>query len=666
MSEQKRMWFQAYLPQILAATMVLGLYGFARPPAKDEAARAAMASRFGFERHELPSVAGPPPRSLRPVNPSLKHIQGWISAVGGAVALHDLDSDGLPNDVCYVETRTDQVIVAPVPGTPSRYAPFTLDASPLPWDGATMAPMGCLPRDLNEDGWADVVVYYWGRTPVAFLQKPGMPGQSVALGADAFTRQEVNPVVERWYSNAATFADVDGDGHPDFIITNYFPDGSHIIDENAPVPDGMQDSMTRAFNGGRNRWLRWTGATSGAAPSVTFQEMRSVLEDPALEEQIEHGWTLAVGAADLDGDLLPEVYFANDFGPDRMLHNRSERGRFRFASLSGEKGLATPNSKVLGRDSFKGMGVDFGDVNGDGLLDLYVSNISAEYSLLESHFLWESTGEVARMKDGVAPYVDRSEPRGVARSGWGWEARLADFDNDGVLEALQATGFLKGNRNSWPELQELATGNDQMLSLPESWPRFQGGDDLSGHQHNPFWVQDSSGRFHDLAPELGIATPEVTRGIATADVDGDGALDFAVGNQWEPSFAYRNRAASPGAFLGLRLLHPVAGTPASPLRVEAGRAPYGGKGTPALGASVKVRLPGGRHLVGQVDGGNGHSGKRSPELHFGLGRQDASAKLNVEVAWRDGTGRPHHQSLNLTLGWHTIVLGDEGVTEASR
>ena len=66
-----------------------------------------------------------------------------------------------------------QVIVAPVPGTPSRYQPFVLDAAPLPYDPGTMAPMGCLPGDLNEDGVMDLLVYYWGRPPIAFLGEDG-------------------------------------------------------------------------------------------------------------------------------------------------------------------------------------------------------------------------------------------------------------------------------------------------------------------------------------------------------------------------------------------------------------------------------------------------------------------------------------------------------------
>ena len=62
-------------------------------------------------------------------------------------------------------------------------------------------------------------------------------------------------------------------------------------------------------------------------------------------------------------------------------------------------------------------------------------------------------------------------------------------------------------------------------------------------------------------------------------------------------------------------------------------------------------------MVSQVDGGSGHSGKRAPEVHFGLGRLDPATPLRVDVRWRDGQGRPRATTLRLTPGRHSFVLG---------
>jgi hypothetical protein len=292
---------------------------------------------------------------------------------------------------------------------------------------------------------------------------------------------------------------------------------------------------------------------------------------------------------------------------------------------------------VLGNDSFKGMGVDFADLNGDGWPDIFVSNITASYALEESNFVFVSTGHPEAMRRGTAPYVDRSEPLGLSRGGWAWDAKLADFNNDGVYEALQAVGFVKGQADRWPELQELAMGNDELLADPRSWPRFQPGDDLCGRLHNPFFVE-SNGRYYDLAAELGLDQLHVSRGIAIADVDGDGLLDYAVANQWEPSVFVHNRSPHPGQFLGLRL------------RLAGDR--------PAIGAEAAVILPGGRRMVAQVDGGNGHSGKRSFDLHFGLGNIPADQPLSVTLRWRDSAGI-HQRKLEIAPGWHTVRLDKE-------
>ncbi|HEX6909103.1 MAG TPA: VCBS repeat-containing protein, partial [Longimicrobium sp.] len=529
--------------RIAAVAVVASLWGMARLPSLPDGEREEIAARFRFTAFPLAALPGPPPRTVRPVHPTLRSIDAWISSVGAAVALADADGDGLPNDVCHVDPRTDRVIVSPVPGTGARYAPFVLDAAPLPYAPATMAPMGCLPGDITEDGAPDLLVYYWGRTPVGFLRRRGSP-----MSAAGYVRAEVVAGGGRWYTNAAAFADVDGDGHHDLVVGNYFPDGARILDAAAGGGERMQHSMSRAYNGGRNRILLWAGP-------ARFREAAGVLTD-----EVAHAWTLAAGAADLDGDGLPELYFANDFGPDRLLHNRSRPGAPRFAVLEGVRTPRTPASKVLGRDSFKGMGVDFADLDGDGRLDIYVSNIAGEYALEESHFAWIATGRTEEMRRGVAPFVDRSEPLGLSRSSWGWESRLGDFDNDGVPEAVQAIGFARGRTNRWPELHETAMGNDQLLSSPGSWHRFEAGDaDLSGRDHPRFFVRDRGGRYHDLAEEVGLGTPQVTRGIATADVDGDGDLDLALANQWGPSRFLRNDAPRPGAFLGLHLLLPAGG-----------------------------------------------------------------------------------------------------------
>ena len=162
------------------------------------------------------------------------------------MALNDLDGDGLPNDACYVDTRIDKVIVAPVPGTPARYQPFTLDPITLPYDKATMARWVC-PETLTKTVFQDVLAYYWGRTPVAFIKQ-----DRTSLNANSYTRSEVVPGGARWYTNAATLADIDGDGHTDLIIGNFFADGARILDARAEVGDEMQDSMSLAQNGGQS------------------------------------------------------------------------------------------------------------------------------------------------------------------------------------------------------------------------------------------------------------------------------------------------------------------------------------------------------------------------------------------------------------------------------
>lgn len=619
-----------------AIVLVALCYVIAKLPVYTSPDTSTLAARFSFEKVPLPELAGHPPyQSVRNVHPSLARISAWVSSLGAAAALADLDGDGVANDLVHVDPRTDLITIMPVPGTGERYAAFALDRTFWAhnnYDISTVAPMGTLIGDFNEDGLLDVMVYFWGRTPVLYLRKPDGSFGNARIAAMSFVTRELVNSGELWYSNCATQADVDGDGHLDLVVGNYFQDGAKILhSKDFAGSVVMHEGKSKAVNGGKDRVLLWQKASSGAAPQAEFKEIID-----AMPEYVAHGWALAIGAADLDGDHLPEIYIANDFGPDHLLHNRSTRGQVKLVVLEGRRDAMTPKSCVLGQDSFKGMGVDFGDVNGDGLFDIYVSNIAAEFALTESHFLWLSTGETAKMKEGIAPYVNASERLGLSRSGFSWEARLADFDNDGVLEAMQACGFIKGKINRWPELQALGTSNDQIIHNPRFWPTFKPGADLSGHDCNPFFARGLDGKYHNVAAQLGLVEPMVTRGIAVADVDDDGRLDFVTANQWGPSYLFKNRCPNPGAFLGLRLLH--------------------ANHAPAIGAVARVNLADGRKLVAQVDGGTGHSGRRSPEIHFGLGTSDGSKPIAVEIDWRDRAGKIQHITRQFTPGWHTVEL----------
>jgi hypothetical protein len=205
-------------------------------------------------------------------------------------------------------------------------------------------------------------------------------------------------------------------------------------------------------------------------------------------------------------------------------------------------------------------------------------------------------------------------------------------------------------------------GNDQLLRDPRSWPSLQAGDDISGNGHNPFFVRGPDGRFHDIAAQLTLDQPLLSRGIATADVDGDGRLDYAVANQWGTSYFYRNESNHGGAFLGIRLRLPVGvGDGVSQTRVcreSVGAAVLPSR--PAIGAEARVFLAGRTPVVQQVDGGNGHSGKRSPDLQFGLGHLAGNEIVTVELRWRDARGGLQRETIQLSpSGWYTILLGRE-------
>jgi hypothetical protein len=271
--------------------------------------------------------------------------------------------------------------------------------------------------------------------------------------------------------------------------------------------------------------------------------------------------------------------------------------------------------------------------------------------------VWLSKGDPMAFSKGIAPYVPGSEQLGMSRSGWGWDTKFGDFDNDGEPEALQATGMIKGEINRWPQLQELGTSNDRIVSDPRLWPKFDEGTDISGNNVNPFFVRGKSGRMVNVSTELGMTEAYNSRGISVADVDGDGRVDYALANQWGPSFFFKNDSPHARPFLAFHLLMPVATDGQAEFKARPGHPGPDTIGRPAVGARAAVTLPGGKTMVDQVDGGSGHAGRSSPDIHFGLGAVAPDQQIDVELSWRNTRGQIERRSIRVTPGWHTVVLG---------
>ncbi len=638
------------VPGAAAVALAVTLFNAASLPSASAHELAKIAAPYKFS--EMPIAMPPgyhPSQTIRLVNPAYYHLRSWISSVGAGVALTDVTGHGRDDGMCMVDPRTNDVIVTYTPTAPSRdrFTPFVLNPAPLPMD-SSMAPMGCAPGDFTGGGRMGFLVYYWGRTPVLFLPRSNATSPS----ASAYQPTELVPEHSQsgqyggpdWNTNAVNIADFDGTGRPDIFIGNYFPD-SAVLDPHGLDNVQMPSSLSYAKNGGGDHVFEWAGAKSGPDPTVHYVE-----QPDAIPYTDSTGWTLAAASADLTGDGLPDLYIANDFGEGHLLYNVSAPGHIRFTEALGHRTPITPKSFVVGKGSFKGMGIDFGDLGDSGKFDFVVSDITTAYGLEESNlvFMNQAADDAAMKRDlssGYAPFGQDAEQMGLAWTGWAWDVKLGDFLDNGHLNVVQADGFIKGKINRWPWLQELAMNNDDLLTNPADWPIVEPGDDIAGHQCLAFYALGPGDRYVNISKQLGLCVPTPTRGIAIADTRGDGRLDFAVARQWGPPAFYANESPRVGHYLGLQLYRPVPGGHPG-RRLE-------GPGAPAYGATVQIFTPG-HTQIAQLDGGSGHSGKSSFEVSFGLG--SFNGLVTVQLHWRGTNGELYRQTLRLTPGTHELLL----------
>jgi enediyne biosynthesis protein E4 len=598
----------------------------------------ALAQSFAFKTVKL-NASHEFSQELRSVGQGSQHLAGWVSALGASLAFSDLDGDGLDNDLCLVDPRTDTVRILALPSSQEspRYKSFSLEMKGS-FYGDLMAPLGCLPGDMNEDGHLDLLVYFAGRPPLAFMRVSTM-------------RFEASEVVfpleagfQGWVNASATRADLDGDGHADLVLASYFPDSLVLLDAEEQAEIALPDSAGLGLHGGRNRFLLWK-KTSAHAAGFRFEEVSIDLPKSALE-----GWTLSLLAVDLNQDFLPEIYFGNVWGPDQLLVNRSSPGHLYFELENPPHETSSPLSRGLSVNRFKSNAVEFGDWDQDGVAEILIANEGA-FTLDKKRGL---------VPDGIdlvgdlhsSAIVLRSRQVGFETLGWGWDLRLGDFNNDGVAELVQANGFRENWLRYFEGIRNLFFVDPGQLDRPSGWPL----QDFSTHARdiysNSFLVRDGEASFVDLASELRLDSSGNSRAVAIADVDGDGDLDFACANQWQDSYLYLNTSASNRNFLGLNLLYSVHES--TKIQVEKGLSSR--PGFLAIGAKVHLSLHDEKKVITEIKSGGGLAGQSSTTAFFGLGNLPKDLTVEVEIKWLGQGREPQSKTLNLESGWYTVYL----------
>jgi hypothetical protein len=494
-----------------------------------------------------------------------------LEGMGGGVAMIDFDTDG---DLDLFFTGGGSISAPPggIQGLPS--ALFRNDGN---WQFLNVTEKsglsqpgnyshGCAVVDFNQDGSPDLVVCGYGGCRL-YLNQQDATFREVTHDAHLHS--------DGW-NIAAASGDFDQDGWPDLLIVRYL-NWTPNIDRKWHNDLGQREVAGPTFyDGVQSKLLRNQG--DGTFEDIThFAGLREV------------GKGLGAVVADLNRDGWLDIYVANDEMAKYLYLGRDE---FPFQEVGMEVGVATDE---LGNPEGS-MGLDVGDYDGDGELDLWVTNFRGE-----DNGLYRNLGDGSFLRTTAAVGL-----AGVSRPFVGWSTALADFDSDGWLDAFVANGHV--------------SYNDPQSALQQPAQLFR---NVKGKRFENVSLQGGS---YFRAKHIG-------RGAAFGDLDNDGALDIVVSHLDEPVTLLKNRRP-PKDFVRVSL-----------------RATGGDRD--AIGALAVMTLAG-RRVTKCVRSGAGYGSHSDQRITFPVFATDS---LDVTVCW---PGRGTEIYRDLKKGATSVLVEGEG------
>ncbi len=463
----------------------------------------AALARYGLCFKEVSKQAGIDFVHEAPVlDAKLNSIMPEVASMGASVSIVDYNRDGWP-DIYVTNSRTgsmNHLYRNNHDGTFTDVAP-ELGIADVNKAGTGVS-MGAVWGDYDNDGYEDLYLVKWGK-PQLFHNDQG----------HGFTDVTGTAGLPPWINaNTAVWLDYDGDGKLDLFVGGYYPEDVNLWHlENTRM---MPDSFEYAKNGGRKYLFHNLG-------NGRFEEVSAKAGIDSRR------WALASAAADLRGTGYPDLFVANDYGVAELYLN--DHGHFHEAGEETGVGFA-PKS---------GMNAAFGDIFNQGKYSIYVSNISEEGVLIQGNNLWvpqEGSGLHYRNMARDLGVELGGWSFGAQFGDLNNDGNLDIFLENGYISASKT-------RSYWYDFSKVAGGNSSIISDASHWPAFDGRS-LSGYQQKKVWINDGAGRFEDVAQATGVTDRYDGRAVALVDLWNTGALDAVVANQAGPLLIYKNAVAS--------------------------------------------------------------------------------------------------------------------------
>ena len=457
--------------------------------------------------------------------------------------------------------------------------------------------------DFENKGVQDLLVVCGGG-PMLFLNQGN---GKFSLKPDAF---EFARPPQGTFTHAA-IADYDRDGRLDiyFCLYSYYVglDQYHY-----PVP------YFDARNGPPNFLLHNEG-------NATFSDRTDAAGLNAENDR----YSFACAWGDLNGDGLPDLYVANDFGRSNLYRNN---GDGTFTAVSSEAGVDVPGA---------GMSASWFDFDNDGNQDIYVANMwsAAGQRVSEQTIFHDGEPENVRelyrrhargnslyRNQRTGKFQNISDKAGVEMGRWAWSSDAWDFDHDGYSDLYIANGYITG-----PDPREVSSffwrqvvGKSPQNSNPsfkyeQGWSAInelvRSDSSWAGPERNVFYANNRDGTFSEVSGASGLDFPDDSRSFALADIDHDGRLEVILKNRNAPQLRVLHNAMKEiGHSIAIRL-----------------RGQQGNRD--AIGAAVTVES-GTHRQTRYLQAGSGFLSQHTKELLFGVGRVEGPVRATV--CWPSG------------------------------